>query len=208
MTKRQIQMRLFLFLYGVILLVGIYDAIFKGGSIILCVSGVLLFLCAMFAFYGRGASTKNLCIETIRRKLPLPAKLQLMMKEGRWKHPGQEVLAAKIPFIRDPLTFLSSIESMLSNSGPLMRPDENENERFSEYRGSRISSRDLPWIDVEQVIFIICNERIGDDVGIALDYRTGINSPRVVGGDWHSRSGLQYREIAPSFDEFVELIGL
>jgi hypothetical protein len=131
-----------------------------------------------------------------------------MLRDDQWKHPGHDVMAEKVPFIHDPLEFLSSIDSMLFNSGPLMDPRKAEDERFSEYRGSQIPFRDLPWIDVEKTVFIIINERIGDDVGIALDYRTGNDWPRIVGGDWHSGSGIIYREIAPSFDVFVELIGL
>jgi len=82
-------------------------------------------------------------------------------------------------------------------------------ETFSEFRGSAIGERDLPWIDVEQSLFIICNRWPGDDVGIALDYRSGIDMPRVVGGDWHSgNNGVVYREISPTFDAFIQLLGL
>ncbi len=61
---------------------------------------------------------------------------------------------------------------------------------FSEYRGSQVAFRDLPWIDVEKTVFIIINGRIGDDAGIALDYRTGIDTPRVIDSDWHTANGL------------------
>jgi len=93
-------------------------------------------------------------------------------------------------------------------SDPVMDPDEAEDEYYSEYLGSQSSVRDLPWIDVEQTLFIICNRSPGADVGIALDYRSGKDSPRVIGGDWHSGGNCIYREISPSFDAFVELLGL
>lgn len=144
----------------------------------------------------------------MRRKLPLPQTLIEMIETDRWAHPGDDVMLARIPFIRDPLVFLGSKDNMLFESGPLMGPNEIENEMFSEYRGSAIGDRDLPWIDVEQTLFIICNKWPGDDVGVALDYRTGINSPRVIGGDWRSGNNCIYHEISPSFDAFVELIGL
>jgi hypothetical protein len=131
-----------------------------------------------------------------------------MIEAGRWVHPGDDVMRARIPFIRDPLVFLSSKEDMLFESGPLMGPEENEQPCFSEYRGSVIDERELPWIDVEKTIFIICNKYPGDDVGIALDCRTGINSPRIVGGDWHSGRKCIYREISPSFDAFAKLLCL
>ncbi len=147
-------------------------------------------------------------LDKLRQKLVLPDTLTDMIKSGRWNHPGDEVLLSCIPFIRDPLVFLNSKESMLFESGPLMGSEVMESEMFSEYRGSVIKQRDLPWVDVEQLIAIICCEYPGDDVMVALDYRTGMNSPRVVGNDWHSRRGCIYHEISPSFDSFVELIGL
>lgn len=147
-------------------------------------------------------------LDTLRQKLPLPQMLIKMIESGRWAHPGDDVMLARIPFIRAPLVFLDSKDNMLFESGPLMGPNEIEYEGFSEYRGSVLGLRDLSWIDVEQTIFIICNKWPGDDVGIALDYRTRINSPRVVGGDWHSGKGCIYHEISSSFDAFVELIGL
>lgn len=148
-------------------------------------------------------------ITIIRDKLPLPTLLVEMMADGRWKHPGDGIMRDCVPFIHAPLEFAATKEAMLFNSGPLMFDDgQNECERLSEYRGSCVSHRDLPWIDVEQTIFIIHNKMPGDDVGIALDYRTGIASPRVIGGDWHSGSYLSYREISGTFREFAELIGI
>jgi len=148
------------------------------------------------------------CLDKLRRELPLPQTLIDMIESGRWVHPGDNVMLARIPFIRDPLVFLNSKDSMLFNSGPLMGPIELESEVFSEYRGSAIPKRALPWIDVEQTLFIACNRWPGDDVGIALDYRTGIDSPRIVGGDWRSGRNCIYHEISPSFDAFVQLLGL
>ena len=143
-----------------------------------------------------------------REKLPLPSFLVQLIETGRWKHPGDEVLRVKVPFVRDPLVFLESKESMLLNSGPLMGKSDSENELFSEYRGSAHKERDLPWIDVEKSIFIAVNKIPGDDVGIALDYRPGIQCPRVVCGDWHSGNGCVYHEIAPSIEAFAENLGL
>ena len=77
-----------------------------------------------------------------------------------------------------------------------------------EYRGSLVAERALPWIDVELALFLMANKNPGDDVGIALDYRTGANSPRVIGTDWHSVGGCGYREICETFEEFAELLEL
>jgi hypothetical protein len=39
-------------------------------------------------------------------------------------------------------------------------------------RGSVTGPSDLPWLDIEQAFNIAVNRRPGDDVAIALDYRT------------------------------------
>jgi hypothetical protein len=143
---------------------------------------------------------------TLRDRLVLPPLLLELIEATRWQHPGDNIMQAKIPFIRDPLIFLESKDEMLRESGPLMGPNGIESMLFSEYRGSIVPPRPLPWLDVEKSIFIICNKRPGDDVGIALDYPTGLEKPRVVGGDWHSGSGLVFREISPTFDDFVNLL--
>ncbi len=148
-------------------------------------------------------------LDTKRRNLRLPQSLLSLIESGTWIHPGADRLRVVAPYIQDPLIILPNLDSMLFNSGPLMGHKDLESEIFHEYRGSAIASRDLPWIDVEKTIFIMCNERIGDDCGIALDYRTHDLTPRVIGSDWHTGlNGVQYREIATSFEEFAEKIGL
>ena len=42
----------------------------------------------------------------------------------------------------------------------------------------------LPWLDALQAVFIAVNRVIGDDLTIALDYRTDPLDPRVVASDW------------------------
>jgi hypothetical protein len=83
-----------------------------------------------------------------------------------------------------------------------------ESELFSEYRGSLLPRRDLPWLVVDRSIFIIVNKRPGDDAGMALDYRTGVDTPSVVGGDWNDGPRLTYREISSTFSEFIELLDI
>ena len=72
-------------------------------------------------------------------------------------------------------------------------------------RGSVAGPSNLPWLDVEQAFNIAVNSRPGDDVAIALDYRTDPSDPRVIGSDvWtgrHQTGLIQYvwREVAPAF---------
>jgi hypothetical protein len=82
-------------------------------------------------------------VKTLREKRPLPPRLIKLMQRGRWQHPGDDVMMAKVPFIRDPLVFLGTKEQMFA-TGPLMGADETENELFSEYRGSIAAERELP----------------------------------------------------------------
>lgn len=39
--------------------------------------------------------------------LPLPPLLLQLLAEGRWRHPGEAALRQAIPWIEDPLDFLS-----------------------------------------------------------------------------------------------------
>ena len=148
-------------------------------------------------------------IDSILRRLELPSLLVKLMKANVWSRLDPDRLTAFAPFIQDRLVVLPTFDSMLFNSGPLMGDDEEENEQFHEYRGSCLPERPLPWIDVEKTMFILCNEALGYDCGIALDYRTGFDRPRVIGADWHSGfHGVKYRLIADSFDEFSSILGL
>ncbi len=84
---------------------------------------------------------------------------------------------------------------------------ETENDFFSEYLGSVVPPRPLPWLDVEKALFLYCNRDPGYDSGIALDYRPGLDYPRVIASDWNSSStGVVYREIAESFQAFVVML--
>ncbi len=147
-------------------------------------------------------------ISALLRQLKLPRLLDDLIREGRWKHPGDDVLAFVVPFITDPLDWLPSRDAMEFESRPLMDPSDTESPDFHEYRGSFHDPRPLPWIDVEKALLIAVNRRIGDDVGIALDFRRDPDLPSVVSGDWHSGNGLQYRYVATTFGEFAERLGL
>ena len=123
-----------------------------------------------------------------------------------------------MPWFEDPLDFLRSPGEMLRESYWLYddgsADDPRDSALFHVIRGSVAGPGDLPWLDVEQAINIAVNRRPGDDVAIALDYRTGPSDPRVVGSDaWtsqHETGQIQYvwREVAPAFSVFAEALGL
>lgn len=139
--------------------------------------------------------------------LPLPDLLVELIRTGRWAHPGAAKLRAAVPCIEDELVFLGSEQIPGTRAWALMGPEEHENAMFAEYRSSRAEPRDLPWIDVEMKLFVMCNKVPGDDCGVALDYRTGLARPRVIASDW-SAGRLRYREIAPSIEGLVETLGI
>jgi hypothetical protein len=80
--------------------------------------------------------------------------------------------------------------------------------------GSVTGPSDLPWLDIEQAFNIAINRRPGDDVDIALDYRTDPSDPRVVGSNvWtasHQTGRIQcvWRQVAPAFGTFAKAMGL
>jgi hypothetical protein len=144
--------------------------------------------------------------------LPLPPLLLELLAENRWRNPGETVLRAAIPWIEDPLVFLGSPREMERESQWQLFMDPPDFAEFVHYvRGSQTQSPVvLPWLDVEQAVFIVVNRHPGDDQGIALDYRTSHADPRVVASDWSEPppAGCFWREVAPTFSAFVGLLGL
>lgn len=144
-------------------------------------------------------------LNELRRQLPLPPLLEELIALGLWIHPGSGAMRDAVPFITDPLQFLSSKEMMVFQTSALIFEDEEEDDSLLVYRGSVAGGRDLPWVDAEKTLNIIINKEPGDDVAIALDYRPGVQCPHVVGSDW-SGKGYAWRKIASSFDEFAKRI--
>jgi hypothetical protein len=141
--------------------------------------------------------------------LPLPELLVALIREGRWVHPGDIRLRELIPFLIDPVDFLRSPEAMARESSWHLADDPRMSALFHAVRGGRVAEPVvLPWLDADRSFFVAVNRWPGDDVGIALDYRTSAVDPRVVAGDWGSGQGCVWREVAPMFSIFVRLLGL
>ena len=152
------------------------------------------------------------------RGLVLTQLLVGLLNSGQWRHPGDDVLSAVVPWFEDPLDFLHSPGEMRRESHWLYEDgsadDRRDSELFHVVRGSVAGPSDLPWLDVEQAFNVAVNKMPSDDVAIALDYRTDPSDPRVVGSDaWtggHQTGRLQYvwRQVAPTFSAFAEALGL
>lgn len=67
----------------------------------------------------------------------------------------------------------------------------------------------LPWLDVDKAFLVAVNKHPGDDVAIALDYRTDSIHPRVVASDFWTEPGIcSWREVTSTFSALVGEFGL
>nr|WP_243715464.1 hypothetical protein [Micromonospora sp. KC207] len=141
------------------------------------------------------------------RGLVVPPLLLSLLRADRWRHPGETALARAMPWFKDPLHFLTSIEAMTreSTSLDILTQDHASAQLFRLARGTeRTEPIDLPWLDIDMAFLVAVNKRPGDDVAIALDYRTDPIDPRVVATDfWTDPSRCSWREVAPTFSALV-----
>jgi hypothetical protein len=146
------------------------------------------------------------------RGLLVPDLLLELLQAGAWHHPGDAVLAEFMPWFTDPLDFLASIEAMAGVSRSLDRLVQvDATARVLRLaRGSTVTDQvELPWLDVDQAFFIATATYAGDDTAVALDYRTGASTPRVVASDvWTERHRRGWRMVAGTFPTFAAGIGL
>ncbi|MER5606446.1 hypothetical protein AB0F93_09940 [Micromonospora tulbaghiae] len=145
---------------------------------------------------------------TVRvRGLVVPDLLLVLLREGRWNHPGEPAVARVMPWFHDPLDFLGSTEQMERESQSLDRliQDDETAELFRCTREPTATGAvELPWLDVDRAFFIATAQYAGDDTAIALDYRTNSADPRVVASDvWTSSAPYTWRTVAETFSEFV-----
>jgi hypothetical protein len=141
--------------------------------------------------------------------LLMPELLVALIQDGHWVHPGDDRLREVIPFLVDPIDFLHTPEAMARESSGHLADDPQLSAIFHTVRGSRVVKPvELPWLDVDRSFFVAVNRWPGDDVGIALDYRTDELDPRVVASDWGSGQTCVWHEVASTFSGFVRLLGL
>ncbi|MEV8099767.1 hypothetical protein [Kitasatospora sp. NPDC085879] len=145
------------------------------------------------------------------RGLPLPRLLLDLIADGRWRHPGDEALAAALPWFTDPLELLADAAAVRRQSASLDDlSGEDLGPLFRQARGSTADGPvELPWLDAERAVLIAVARTVGDDIALALDYRTDLADPRVVGSDiWTNPQEYTWRVAAPSFSAFAAALGL
>jgi hypothetical protein len=148
---------------------------------------------------------------TTVRGLPLPARLLSLIARGRWRHPGDAVLAEAVPWFDGPLSFVRDPAQMEWASRSMdMFADDPHSAFLRQARGSTAAAPlELPWLDVEQAVLIAICRNPGDEVALALDYRTGAADPRVVGSDFRTDPLMcEWRVVAPAFSLFATSLGL
>ena len=142
-------------------------------------------------------------------KLIFPPLLVELMNTGRWKQPSDEKIKQVIPFLLEPVDFLLDVDGIRRESSGVLADMSDMSEFFHEYRGSKTSEKDLPWLDVDRALFVAVNRVAGADIAIALDYRTDVNDPRVVASDWWSGNKTHcWREVESRFSDFVRKLGI
>src|SRR4051812_28981526 len=121
------------------------------------------------------------------RGLPLPVLLTESMASGAWPAQDDTRLREIMPWFEDPLDLLADVDQMRRESASLdrMTEDSATAELFRQARGSQVADLvELPWLDADLAVLIGVNRNPGDDVALALDYRTGSDDPSVVASDW------------------------
>jgi hypothetical protein len=141
------------------------------------------------------------------RGLPLPAALISLLETRSWLHPGRRVLHDVIPWFADPLMFMADLHEMRLQNKALDSVADNTsiNALFRITRASHTGrDLDLPWLDAAQAVLIAVNEHAGDDVALALDYRTDTADPRVVASDiWTDATQYSWRIVTPTFTDLL-----
>lgn len=131
--------------------------------------------------------------------LSVPKLLRELLEQGRWLHPGDDVLKGAFPSLTDPLEFCAAIDGRPISTYLGWPSASSEWTVFRMYADR--NPRPLPWLDAHLAVFLAVNRVPGDDVAIALDFRGDLNAPAVVASHW-PESGSEWVLLAESFDAF------
>ena len=144
-----------------------------------------------------------------KNQCPLPALLSALIAEHRWRQPSDAVISSVIPFLCDPVDFLLTEDRIRAESSGSLADVPEMASLFHLYRGSMSEARPLPWLDVDQSLFVAVNRHPGDDEAVALDFRMSSVDPRVVASDWaDDYRCCKWREVSSTLSTFVNTLGL
>lgn len=140
-----------------------------------------------------------------------PAFVQLW-SVGKWKQPDDSLIQSLVPWLQGPIEFIEVMHWMVTENQASLVDQPDSARMFREYRGSVSHDKtDLPWLDVEKSLFVAVNRVHGDDLGIALDFRTSVDNPRVVASYWCGEREdfhVEWRLVTNTFSEFLIKLNL
>lgn len=146
--------------------------------------------------------------------LEFPALFIQLWDTGLWGQPSDELVLSLMPWLDGPIDFILNFQQIKEASlGKLADFGQSTAEKYRVYRGSTSNlSPDLPWLDVDVHITIGHNRFWGDDIGLALDYRSSSSDPRVVATKWIQQDGLKFHHtdwmiVADTFTKFTQMLG-
>ena len=140
------------------------------------------------------------------RGMQFPPYFQELWISGKWRQPEDQLIRTLIPWLQGPIEFIENMRWLrLENRGRLA-DTEFSRKLFQEYHGkSAVNHPDLPWLDVDASLMIAVNKIPGDDLGIAIDFRTSLDDPRVVASLWCTEPHrVEWRLVSKTFSGFVE----
>lgn len=141
-------------------------------------------------------------------KLPVPKLMLELMEQGKWQHPGDAVIRQVVPFFQAEVDFLQAWEVMARESGGQL--EDTEEDFFYERRSSKDARANaLPWRDLDKSFLFAVNRERGDDIALALDFRSSVEDPQVIGNNWYTGArGCVWELVSPLFSAFCERVGL
>ncbi len=146
------------------------------------------------------------------RDLQFPEVFSRLWNAGRWRQPEDRLVADLIPWLQGPIEFIEDATWLLNENQGLIGENPDDDGLMREYRGSRsLEKPDLPWLDVERAIVLAVNRNPGDDLAIAIDFRSSSSDPRVVATYWCDAPNdyhVEWREVSPTLTDFLKRLEL
>lgn len=146
------------------------------------------------------------------RGMRFPQAFVELWLAGKWEQPNESLIQLLIPWLQGPVEFIEVMHWLVTENRASLVDYPDEAEIFREYRGSISPDKtDLPWLDVEKSLFIAVNRIHGDDLGIALDFRTSLDNPRVVASYWCGEQEdyhVEWRLVTEAFSEFLTRLNM
>ncbi|MER7420401.1 hypothetical protein ABT346_27080 [Micromonospora peucetia] len=143
-------------------------------------------------------------------ELPLPGPLIRLISSSRWRHPGDWALRQLTPWLDDPLDFMTTIDELRLHNRLIAQLDADTMQFFQIGRGSAGQPIAMPWLDLDQAVFIAVCRYAGDDIAVTLDYRTSPTDPRVLATDTATiaQQHLSWRQVTPTLSQFINALHL